>query len=202
MTDYFSALDEPRRPWLDPDALKKKFLTLSAAAHPDRAHILGEEEKRAAQSRYTELNQAYNQLRNPKERLQHLLELETGARPQQVQQVPADLIEFFFELGQLFKQTDAFLAQKAGTSSPILQAQLFDTGQGWTERLSALRQRLNERQGHLLADLRDLDSRWIGEPQPEEKLAMLRRLEELYRLFGYFARWESQIQEKIVQLSL
>ena len=27
-------------------------------------------------------------------------------------------------------------------------------------------------------------------------------LEELYRLFGYFNRWNSQIQERIVQLTL
>jgi hypothetical protein len=29
----------------------------------------------------------------------------------------------------------------------------------------------------------------------------LGRLEELYRLFGYFARWSEQIQERVVQLS-
>jgi hypothetical protein len=53
-------------------------------------------------------------------------------------------------------------------------------------------------------ELKDLDRRWVGNSDPEqkEKQAMLKRIEELYRLFGYFARWESQIQEKIVQLSL
>jgi DnaJ-domain-containing protein 1 len=199
MTDYFSVLAEPRRPWLDPESLKKKFLTLSAAVHPDRVHNSGEEEKNAAQRRYTELNQAYNHLRNPKERLQHLLELETGTKPQQVQEVPADLMEFFFQVGQLFKQTDLFLAEKAKTSSPLLQVQLFETAQDWTEKLSALQQQLNARQERLVTELRELDERWVD---VADRKSMLGRMEELYRLFSYFARWQSQIQEKIVQLSL
>jgi DnaJ-domain-containing protein 1 len=199
MTDYFSLLAEPRRPWLDPESLKKKFLTLSAAVHPDRVHNSGEEEKTAAQRRYTDLNQAYNHLRNPKERLQHLLELETGTKPQQVQQVPADLMEFFFQVARVFKQTDSFLAEKAKTSSPLLQVQLFETAQDWTEKLNALQQQLNAKQEGLVAELKTLDARW---DDVADRTFMLRRLEELYRLFSYFARWQSQIQEKIVQLSL
>ncbi len=199
MTDYFSLLAEPRRPWLDPESLKKKFLTLSAAVHPDRVHNSGEEEKSAAQKRYTELNQAYQHLRNPKERLQHLLELETGTKPQQVQQVPADLMEFFFQVGQLFKQTDSFLAEKAKTSSPLLQVQLFETAQDWTEKLNTLQQQLNGRQERLVTELKELDARWVD---VANRTLILGRLEELYRLFSYFGRWQSQIQEKIVQLAL
>jgi curved DNA-binding protein CbpA len=204
MTDYFSLLGEARRPWLDPDSLKKKFLTLSANVHPDRVHNADQVQKIEAQQHYTELNQAYNQLRNPKDRLQHLLELETGAKPQQVQQVPADLMAFFFEVGQLFKETDAFLLQKAKTSSPLLQVRLFETGQSWVEKLNALQQQLSSRQESLLAQLKQEDDRWIGNTGPEQpdRPAMLGRLEELYRLFSYFARWQSQIQEKILQLSL
>ena len=75
MTDYFAFFNEPRRPWLDAESLKQKFLALSATVHPDRVHNLGEVERAAAQERYTELNTAYNWLREPKERLQHLLQL-------------------------------------------------------------------------------------------------------------------------------
>lgn len=201
MTDYFLLLDEPRRPWVDPELLKKKFLALSAAVHPDRVHTSGPEEKRAAQQRYAERNQAYNHLRYPKERLQHLLELETGTKPQQVQQVPSDLMEFFSQVGQLFKQTDAFLCEKARTSSPLLQVQLFETGQEWTEKLNVMQQQLNHRQEQLIAELKELDAQW-GRPDQNAKMAILCRLEELSRLFSYFARWQNQIQEKIVQLSL
>ena len=203
MTDYFSLLDEPRRPWLDPELLKKKFLARSATVHPDRVHSASEEEKRHAQQHYAELNQAYNQLRNPKERLQHLIELETGAKPAQVQQVPPDLMEFFFQVGQLFKQVDAFLAEKSRTSSPLLQVQLFEAGQEWTEKLNALQKQINERQERLMAELKELDAAWMGATSEQtNRASSLHRLEELYRLFSYFTRWQSQTQEKIVQLSL
>jgi DnaJ-domain-containing protein 1 len=204
MTDYFSLLGEPRRPWLDPDSLKKKFLTLTATAHPDRVHNSDSVQKLEAQRRYTELNQAYQQLRNPKERLQHLLELETGTKPQQVQQVPADVMPFFFEVSQLFKETDAFLIQKAKTSSPLLRVQLFETGQGWVEKLNALQQQISGKQAGLLERLKDEDARWVANTgsEPRDRFDALAKLEELYRQFSYFARWQSQLQEKIVQLSL
>jgi hypothetical protein len=36
MQDAFALLNEPRRPWLEAEALKQKFLALSSAVHPDR----------------------------------------------------------------------------------------------------------------------------------------------------------------------
>ena len=38
MTDHFATLGEPRRPWLDAEALKEKFHRLSGTVHPDRVH--------------------------------------------------------------------------------------------------------------------------------------------------------------------
>ena len=204
MSDYFSLLEEPHRPWLDPDALKKKFLNLSASVHPDRVHTASVEEKKAADRQYAELNQAYNQLRRPKERLQHLLELETGSKPVQVQQIPADLMGFFIEVGQLLKGTDAFLAEKARKTSPLLQVGLLEAGQTWMDKLKALQQQLNSRQKELITELQAIDARWVGpgKSDPVSRATMLRRLEQLYRLFSYYARWEEQIQERIVQLAL
>ena len=202
MSDYFALLGEPRRPWLEPEALKKKFLTQSSEAHPDRVHGGTETEKRSAQERYAQLNRAYQALRNPKERLQHLFELETGAKPQQIQHVPAELMEFFFIVAQLFKQTDSFLAEKAKTSSPMLQVGLFETAQDWIEKLKEIQQALGLRQEALAAELRGLDERWPQERGDSRRDDLLRQLEELYRLFSYYAKWEAQVQERIVQLSL
>lgn len=81
MTDAFALLSESRRPWLDADALKSRFLPLSAEVHPDRVHSASEAEKAAANTRYAELNAAYNTLREPRDRLLHLLELEAGGKP-------------------------------------------------------------------------------------------------------------------------
>src|SRR5688572_29394167 len=101
MTDYFALLDEPRRPWLDPEALKVKFHQRSAELHPDRVHRQSASDKAKAQERYTELNAAYTCLREPKDRLLHLLTLESGGKPKDVQNIPAELMDLFFKVGTL-----------------------------------------------------------------------------------------------------
>jgi DnaJ-domain-containing protein 1 len=199
MTDYFKLLEQPRRPWLDADALKQKFLALSAQAHPDRVHNAPEPERRAAGESYAELNAAYQCLREPKERLRHLLELESGARSADIQQVPPELTEPFFEIGRLCRETDALIAEKARTASPVLQARLFERGADCTDQLTAMQRKIGGRREELLAELKAMNAAWES-PAPGAPLA-LARLEEIRRRLGYFARWSEQIQERMVKLS-
>jgi len=204
MTDYFALLKEQRRPWVDTDLLKQKFLALSAEVHPDRVHCAEESQKRAAQERYAELNAAYHCLREPKERLAHLLELETGAKPKQVQNVPSDLMNAFMEITNACRGADAFLAEKTATTSPLLRLQLFERGQEWTEELMALQQKINSWREELMARLKELDGEWEKERDSEsaERRKVRESLESQCQLLGYFGRWSAQIQERIVQLSL
>jgi len=199
MTDFFALLNEPRRPWLAPELLKDKFLALSGTVHPDRVHNLGTDERAIAQERYTELNAAYNCLREPKERLRHLLELELGALPKDIQRIPSDLMDLSMEVGKACREADVFLAEKAKVTSPLLQVTFFERSDEFADKLKALRQQVNSLDERLVAELKQIDAAW---PAPEEKrAAQLHRLEELYRLFSYFARWTAQIQERIVRLS-
>jgi len=62
------------------------------------------------------------------------------------------------------------------------------------KKLSALREKLTD-------ELKLLDSIWTNADAATRK-ELLYQLEELYRLFGYFNRWNSQIQERAVWLSL
>ena len=138
MTDYFAALNEPRRPWLDAEALKKKFLSLSADAHPDRVHTLPPAEREAATRHYAELHAAYNCLRDAKQRLRHLLELERGIKPAEIQDIPESLMGFFMEVGRLCREVDSFLAEKAKVTSPLLQVEWFERGQDWTGKTQSM----------------------------------------------------------------
>jgi DnaJ-domain-containing protein 1 len=199
MTDYFTLFDEPRRPWLDAEALKQKFLTLSATVHPDRVHNLGEAERAAAQEHYTELNAAYNCLREPKDRLHHLLELELGALPKDIQRIPSELMDLSLEVGKACREADAFLAEKAKVTSPLLQVTFFERGQEYVDKLQALRGRVNSLNERLIEELHQIDAAWQSGAAPRN--ALLQRLEELYRLFSYFARWMAQTQERAVRLS-
>jgi DnaJ-domain-containing protein 1 len=199
MTDYFALFNEPRRPWLDSELLKEKFLALSATVHPDRVHNLGEAERAAAQERYTELNTAYNSLREPKERLHHLLELEHGALPKDIQRIPSELMDLSLEVGQACREADAFLAEKAKVTSPLLQVTYFERGQEFVDKLQGVRQRVIALNNRLIEELREIDAAWQSTATPRS--ALLQRLEQLYRLFSYFARWTAQTQERVVRLS-
>jgi len=201
MTDYFALFDEPRRPWLDSDSLKQKFLALAASIHPDRIHNADEFEKAGATRRHAELNAAYNCLAEPKSRLRHLLELELGAKPEDIQQIPPALADLFAEVATTCRDTDTFLAEKAKTISPLLQVRLFERGQEWVERLNALQKKLNELREKLADGLKSLDEQWNAADAAARR-EILPRLEEFYRWFGYINRWNSQIQERIVQLTL
>src|ERR1700722_17374802 len=200
MTDNFALLNEPRRPWLDADLLKQKFLTLSTNAHPDRIHSANESDKTAAPKMFTELNAAFNCLVEPKRRLLHLLELEPVAKPKDIQTIPSTLGDLFAEVSMVCRSADGFLAEKGNVTSPLLQVQLFERGQDWVEKLNVLRRKLNELREKLTEELKSLDAQWVSTDANSRK-EILPKLEELYRLFGYFNRWNGQIQERVVQLS-
>jgi len=199
MTDYFILLNEPRRPWLDPEVLKEKFLALSATVHPDRVHNLGDAERAAAQERYTGLNAAYNCLREPKDRLKHLLELELGALPKDIQRIPSELMDLSLEVGKACREADAFLAEKVKVTSPLLQVSFFERGQTFVETLQNLQRSVNTLNERLSEELKRIDTEW--ESGAETRKSLLPRIEELHRLFSYFARWNGQIQERVVRLS-
>jgi len=206
MTDNFALLDEPRRPWLDAEALKQKFVQLSSGTHPDRFHSAPEAERQQATQRYADVNAGYNVLREPRDRLLHLIELELGARPKDVQRIPPGTMDLFVEVGQLCRDVDGFLAERAKVTSPMLKVQMFERGMEWTEKLQQLLQRIHARRDELSAELRQMNAAWESAPapgSPERSAALpLDRLEQIYRVFSYIARWSEQINERIVQLAM
>lgn len=204
--DYFALLDEPRRPWLEVEALKAKFHALSSEVHPDRLHSASAADKQAATERYAELNAAYHCLREPKDRLQHLLELELGGKPGGVERVPEDAMELFMQAGQLCREVDNFLAERARVTAPLLKVQMFQRGMDWTDKLQLLLQTLHTRRTKLEAVLKSMNATWESAPSPGDARRVaslpLDQLEQTYRALSYLARWTSQLNERIVQLSL
>jgi hypothetical protein len=203
--DNFALLQEARRPWIDPDLLKAAFLRLAARVHPDKIHEAGEDDKLAANQHYAELNAAYHCLVEPKERLRHMLELESEAPAKDIQNLPPGTMELLVKIGQICRDTDLFLKARSTTTSPLLKAQMFETGLGWTDKLNQLRQQIELRRNELLAELKEMNAAWDSAPPPgspgRAAALPLERLEQVYRIFSYMARWTEQIQERLVQLS-
>lgn len=200
MSDHFARLNEARRPWLDADRLKQTFHTLSATLHPDKILSADESTKVQASKQFADLNAAYQCLSDPKSRLVHLLELECGEKPKDIQEIPAGLADWFVEVARVCRDADGFLAEKARAQSPLLQVQFFQRGQAWLERLNALQKELNKLGDRVTNEVKSLDEKWMR-AAPDARHGLLPKLEELYRLLGYLNRWNSQIQERIARIA-
>lgn len=207
MTDCFELLSEPRRPWLDDDALKSRFLERSGPVHPDRVHGAPQQERDAATSRYADLNAAYNRLREPRDRLLHLLELESGSAPGDIQRIPPGTMDLFVEIGQACRDCDAFLTSRSGppTTSPMLKLKAMREGLEWSGRVDALRDKVLAMRSVLASELQSMNAKWeqappVGDPTRGAALP-LERLEQIYRSMSYVARWMSQLDERRVQLA-
>jgi DnaJ-domain-containing protein 1 len=205
MIDHFALLNEPRHPWIEADALKQKFFQLSGGVHPDRIHNASAVEKNDANKRYADLNAAYNVLREPKERLLHLFEVELGEKPKDIQRIPPGTMDLFVEVGQTCRDVDTFLAEKSKVTAPLLKVQMFEAGMEWTDKLNLLQQKINAKRDELTAELKQMNAVWDAAPaigsSERAKTLPLERLEQIYRVFSYVARWTEQIQERAVQLS-
>lgn len=191
--DYFVLLGQPRVPWIDPGPLKAAFLARSAEAHPDRVHGGSPAEKEDATARYAGLNAAYNCLREPKDRLAYLLELETGQRPADAQP-PADAGAFFFSLAPVLQEAGRFLKEHARAVSPLAKARLFAAGLQWTDRLQGLQQQIQLRREKFEAELREMNAAWEKSPDHQ-------RAAELYAEFSFLKRWSEQVQELLARLA-
>ena len=200
MKDMFALMGVPRRPWLEADLLKQRFLSLSGECHPDRIHQAGEAEKRAVQERFTELNQAYQSLLDPRERLLHLAERESGRKTTEVQDIPSDLMALFFEVGKICREADTLLAEKAAETSPLLKVKMFARAQDQIEQLQGVKCKVALSREALLNEIRRLDEKWelIDDA---EKQARLVRLQRIAGLLNYSKKWDAQIQERIVRMS-
>jgi len=205
MTDNFLLFAEARRPWIDADLLKKKFHEFSSTVHPDKVQNANETEKTTANKRYADLNAAYNCLREPKERLLHLFEVELGEKPKDIQRIPPGTMDLFVEVGQTCRDVDAFIVEKGTVTSPLLKVQMFEKAMDWTDKLNHLQQKINSKREELTTELQRMNAIWesapvVGSPDRPKALPM-ERVEQIYRVFSYIARWTEQIQERIVQLS-
>ena len=194
MTDYFALLGFERSSWLEVEEVNARFLELSSKAHPDRVHGEGDEAVRDANRRFAELNAAAVCLREPRERLQHLLELETGSKQNFAQAIPAELMDLVMRVGQTCRSVDQYLAERTKATSPMVQAQLFGQGLDWSDRVNELQQAVGDLRGKAEIDLKEIAEHW-----PAEKA--IPQLQRLAHVFATVARWEGQLKERFAALA-
>jgi curved DNA-binding protein CbpA len=190
MIDYFALLDQPRQPWLDPDALKQKYHQLTRAAHPD---VRSSQPK----AEFEGINQAYRVRLDPKQRIHHLLALEGSTPTTAKHAVPEGVEELFLKTGKLAQDSKRALEELDGAtgslSKSLLQSNLLDL----RSRTQELLDQLSHFYDNCLADLRKLNELW-KENRPEAIV----RLQLLYDQIAYLTHWIAQLEEIQFQLSL
>ena len=115
-------------------------------------------------------------------------------------------MELFMQVGQLCREVDGFLNERFKVTAPLLKVQMFQRGMDWTDKLQALLQSLHLRRADLEKALQSMNAAWESAPKPGDghrsTSLPLGQLEQTYRALSYLSRWTSQLNERIVQLSL
>jgi len=216
MTDYFAVLGEARRPWLEEEALKERFLELASRHHPDVAGkpATGSSASPEAspegkgEADFAAINLAYQTLRDPRARLRHLLELERAREAGKAEsgpkhQPPPEAINTLFAgMGTLRMKSDAFLKKRSAASSSIARALLLPEQLALQEELEKwLAELETERQNNVVL-LHSLDTLWLAGESHPQRTEVVAALEQLVQLFGYLDKWIAQIRELLVKLQL
>lgn len=192
--DFFALLGEPRRPFLDPEAVKETFHRLSRTEHPDQRTARSTD----LDTGFARLNQAQATLRDPKARLGHLLELEhPQVKLSGPANVPASLADHFAPIHGLLREIDELLAKKAAAPSALAKALLARSELALRERAEASFAEVEALHAAALAELQAFDARW--EPRPPDAAAALH---DFYQRFAYLSRWAEQFRERLFQLGM
>lgn len=191
MTDYFALLDQPRRPWLDPEELKQLFHQKTLQAHPD-AQI-----QRAGNESFTQLNEAYQILREPKRRLHHLLSLEGSSPATKSVPIPANIERLFPMVATLIQDTDGVIRKVANSTNPLSRSLVRPELLKTTETIKQMLATLAQLHDEAVSKLRALSGSWLP-----GKTDQRTELHALYLQFSYVTRWIGELEEKQMQLTI
>ena len=187
MTDFFALFDQPRQPWLEPEAVKEKYHQLSRVAHPD----LGAPQ---ASVSFEEINQAYRVLSDPKLRIEHLLALEDKSAMAE-RALPQDLQEFFLQIGTLAQKVQSLLARDGGSGALTLSLV--------KSEILKLRAQADDLLGELsrcyeicITELQRLNETWN-----HNRSSAVFPLQVLRDRVSYLSRWIKQLKEIAFQLA-
>jgi DnaJ-class molecular chaperone len=190
----FALFDLQPAPVIDLAALKERFARETSESHPDRFAQSAEEERLAAETRYSTLNQAYQTLIDPRARLLALYELTKGAKPPDIQRIPPGTMDLFKEVGEICQRLDVFLEMKRVKTGRLERAGLMAEELTLQDALTELRMKLEAFAATVEAELVALDTRWRAGDKD------LGGLEAVYRKYSYITRWRQQLEEREIAL--
>jgi len=203
MEDHFARLAIPRRPWLDVEQLKQRFYELSTEVHPDQSKNDTLKSKAVLEQEFAEVNAAHQCLSNTKTRVRHLIELELGQAPKNVQSIPTKMTDWFMEIGAICRKVDAFLTKKEQQDSPMLQAALMVEGMALHDEVVESHQKLQTELAKIDDSLKALNSDWErldGVIDGRAAILPLDKLDAIGQRLSFWVKWSAEIGERSSRL--
>jgi DnaJ-domain-containing protein 1 len=201
--DYFRYLGLPQRPLVDAQRLEATYLRLSQEYHPDRHPDLSAEEKEAILYRSALLNQAYACLRDPKQRVQYLVELLTGGERTRSKAIPPQIADLFRRVQTTLMAADAYIKEADRPKSSIEAVAFVLKSSGaiaQRESLMACRKSIEAEQTVVLSELQAIDSQWDQAGEASERA--FHRLANVADALSYLDRLGQQVHERLVALHM
>jgi curved DNA-binding protein CbpA len=190
MRDFFVLFAQPRQPWLDANALKEKYHELTRRSHPD---VRRDEGSKA----FEEINEGYQVLSDPKQRVEHLLALEGDTLPPRDRTLPADLQEYFSQIGNLRHAIQRVFAEIGDITSALKISLLKNDLLRLKKQLSQILGTLTSSYDECMEELRRLNDVW-----KENRREAIGPLQVLHDRMAYLSRWIAQLKEIELQFSL
>ncbi|MGV3772753.1 MAG: J domain-containing protein [Verrucomicrobiales bacterium] len=202
MVDYFALLGMPRQPGLDQEKLKQSFLEISSRQHPDKA--ASGEDAVEVNSKFTEINEAFHSLKNPKSRLLHLLDLEGFKEKERFQSINPEIANLFSEAGKLTQQADKLAKERRDASSPMMKASIFGRGVELPDQLQQFQKILQQKVAFMEEQLAPMNQFWDDGNALQGARNIELPLADLYQKaveLGFLQRLQQQVEEKISALA-
>jgi DnaJ domain len=182
VTDHFAVLGFPRRPHIDPSALKSAYLAQAARLHPDSAN--GDD------ARFTELQEAHRVLGQPALRIRHLIEL-TSPDTVVGNTLPTHST-LLFALGSALQRVKNAVQHREKATTALGRAVAAGEVSAARQALTAAQAPLAQVETEIFAELTALDARW-PDVTTEELSTLARELSFLARWKGEVAEWEFRL---------
>lgn len=180
MRDYFAVLGESRQPWLDLEKLDQRYRELSLTTHPDRlsGDAPGDES-------FAAVSEAYRVLKDPKQRIQHLLQLE-GLELGKDGSVPQTLLPLFSRIGDFIARSTKLWQRRGESPNALSKSVLHVEIVALQQEVEALLHDAKTLLRQTEEASRSLNDSWQSKPE---------ELAGVYSLFGFLTPWITQLEE-------
>lgn len=200
--NYFEILELPVQPFVDEAVLKANYLKLSSIVHPDRETSNSVQETALVDASL--VNEAQRTLSHTPSRLKHLLTLRTGSAPGNLRHVPNAIGDLFMEVGGLLQKMDAVIKEKPSEDASELSRVLFlKKSMVYRQQTESILQKINEGIDHLQTQLESLNEDWqkvmTKDALPPD---FAQKMIQLYHEWTFHDRWQGQLRDRLLELTV